>query len=147
MSGSVRAAAFHPVAGCNYAAAAGLDRHVRVYDVKKMACVSSIYCKQKLTALLFDTEPPVASTADVEEDEAWLGIQEAKAAKKKKAEEDAAGQEGGEHGEGNLLREGDETSAGKPLSRKGFNAVKKRKVAPSKKGPASNKGKGLKKKK
>ena len=54
---------------------------------------------------------------------------------------------GGEHGEGNLLREGDETSAGKPLSRKGFNAVKKRKVAPSKKGPASSKGKGLKKKK
>ena len=42
---------------------------------------NQIYAKQKLNCLLFDPQPPVTSTADKDEDEDWLGIQEAKAIK------------------------------------------------------------------
>lgn len=136
ISGSIRGAAFHPSPSHNFVAAAGLDRHIRVYDAKKMTCISTIYAKQKLNCLLFDPQPPVISSADKDEDDDWLGIQEAKALKKKKLEED----------EGNGVEpepepEG-ETTPGKPLSRKGYNSVKKRKVVSSKKGsPAGSKKK------
>jgi hypothetical protein len=180
IAGSIRDAAFHPSPACNFVAAGGLDRHVRVFDAKKMTCVSTIYAKQKLNCLLFDAQPPVisvsassslaprplllvpcssslalpdlmhpaAQTAEAEEDEDWLGIQEAKAAKKQKQEEDAGNGVSGEgEGEGAGETEADASGA-KALSRKGFNAGKKRKVAPSKKAsPAKKKAAAAKKKK
>mmetsp|Transcript_25625 Transcript_25625/g.37565 ORF Transcript_25625/g.37565 Transcript_25625/m.37565 type:complete len:432 (-) Transcript_25625:142-1437(-) len=141
ISGSIRGTAFHPSPSHNYVAAAGLDRHVRVYDAKKMSCISTIYAKQKLNCLLFDPQPPVTSTADKDEDEDWLGIQEAKAIKKKKLEEgEETGADVGAEAEA-------EPTPGKPLSRKGYNSVKKRKVVSSKKGSPATKKKGAAKKK
>ena len=47
---------------------------MRVYDAKKMACISTIYAKQKLNCLLFDPQPPVRSAAEEAEEEDTLGV-------------------------------------------------------------------------
>ena len=84
-------------------------------------------------------------TAEAEEDEDWLGIQEAKAARKKQLEEDAA-QGLATEGEGGE-EEGADMTGAKALSRKGYASAKKRKVAPSKKSSPAKKAVAAKKKK
>jgi ribosome biogenesis protein NSA1 len=108
ISGSIRGAAFHPSPLCNYIAAAGLDRHVRVYDAKKMSCISTIYAKQKLNCLLFDPQPPTQSASEEADEEDWLGIQEAKALAKKKKEEEEEEDAGGD-GDGDDTADNGET--------------------------------------
>jgi len=57
-AGSVRALAKHPRAPTLLFAAAGLDRHVHVWDASKRdkRPLASLYCKQRLTALLWREE-------------------------------------------------------------------------------------------
>ncbi|XP_056848704.1 uncharacterized protein LOC108818648 isoform X2 [Raphanus sativus] len=78
-SGSIRSVVRHPhhqvIASC------GLDRYLRVYDVKTRQLISAVFLKQHLTGLVFDSgfsgeEIAVANTVVEAETEEGMTIQE-----------------------------------------------------------------------
>ena len=76
-SGSVRSIQAH--ATLPLLAACGLDRKLRVYDVKTRAQVHTIYLKQKLNALLFSGETPLNKKAREDAEAAAAAAAEAAA--------------------------------------------------------------------
>jgi len=70
-AGSVRGLATHPVAPTLLFAAAGLDRHVHLWDASKRdkKPIASIYCKQRLNALLWQHHQQIRRRPDDEDDD------------------------------------------------------------------------------
>jgi hypothetical protein len=63
--GSVRAVSLHPT--LDLLATVGLDRFLRVYDLKKRVLSHKLFLKQRLTACLFTADPVVIPEVSAED--------------------------------------------------------------------------------